>query len=42
MRKEARAEITREMEERVDKEVERRMHDNFLDWEDSYKAKKIQ
>lgn len=30
------------MEERVDKEVERRMADNFLDWEDRIKAKKLQ
>ena len=32
----------RETEERVDKEVERRLHDNFLDWEEDYKRKKIE
>ena len=29
------------MEDSVSKEVERRMHENFLEWEEEYKRKKI-
>lgn len=34
-------EIVDTFQERIDKEVEKRMHDNFLDWEEDYKRKKI-
>ena len=41
LRKEIRQEVVREMEDSVSKEVERRMHENFLEWEEEYKRKKI-
>ena len=41
VRKELHKEIMDSFQDRIDREVEKRMRENFLEWEEDYKRKKI-